>query len=312
MVCDMSLNASMIRELREKTGAGILDCKSALSENQNDLQKAIDWLRKKGLSVAAKKSGRVAAEGLIATKIENNKGCIIEINSETDFVSRNEMFQTFVKNCAFLALGVGGNVEKLNEMKYIDTENSVKEELTKNIATIGENLSIRRIENINLDGEGVIVSYVHNSVHENLGKIGVLIALKSVVDKKILNDLGKKIAMQIAATNPQSINIKNLDKNIVEKERSILLEQAISSGKPREIAEKMVEGRIKKFYQEVVLEEQTYIIDGKLTVKEVIDEFSNSAGDRIEIFDFKKLVLGEGINIDEKDFAAEVAATANQ
>ena len=308
----MSINASKIKELREKTGAGILDCKSALTENQNDLQKAIDWLRKKGLSVAAKKSGRVAAEGLIATKIENNKGCIVEINSETDFVSRNEMFQTFVKNCASLAIYSGGNVEKLNEMRYMDSENLVKEELTKNIATIGENLSIRRIENITLDGEGIIVSYVHNAVNENLGKIGVLIALKSKVDKEILNDIGKKIAMQIAATNPQSINIENLDKELVAKERSILLEQAITSGKPKDIAEKMVEGRIKKFYQEVVLEEQTFIIDGKTSVKQILDDLSNSAGDKIEIFDFKKLVLGEGIDINEKDFAAEVAATVNQ
>ena len=188
----------------------------------------------------------------------------------------------------------------------------LEQELTKNIATIGENLSIRRIENITLDGEGIIVSYVHNAVNENLGKIGVLIALKSKVDKEILNDIGKKIAMQIAATNPQSINIENLDKELVAKEKSILLEQAITSGKPKEIAEKMVEGRIKKFYQEVVLEEQTFIIDGKSSVKQILDDLSNSAGDKIEIFDFKKLVLGEGIDINEKDFAAEVAATVNQ
>ena len=194
----------------------------------------------------------------------------------------------------------------------MDSENLVKEELTKNIATIGENLSIRRIENITLDGEGIIVSYVHNAVNENLGKIGVLIALKSKVDKEILNDIGKKIAMQIAATNPQSINIENLDKELLAKEKSILLEQAITSGKPKDIAEKMVEGRIKKFYQEVVLEEQTFIIDGKSSVKQILDDLSNSAGDKIEIFDFKKLVLGEGIDINEKDFAAEVAATVNQ
>ncbi len=308
----MSLNTNLIKELREKTGAGILDCKSALSENKNDIEKAIDWLRKKGLSVAAKKSGRVAAEGLIGNKIQGDLGCIIEINSETDFVSRNEIFQNFVKNCSLLALKSDGNIETLNKMKYLNTDNSVEEELTKNIATIGENLNIRRIEYIKLDDEGLIVSYIHNSVTENLGKIGVLIALKSKADKMILMDLGKKIAMQIAATNPQSINIKNLNIDLVDKERSILIEQALSSGKPREIAEKMVEGRIKKYYEEVVLEEQTFIIDGKSKVKEIINEFSISTGHEIEIYDFKKLVLGEGINVEEKDFVAEVAATAQQ
>ncbi len=304
--------SNLIKELREKTGAGIVDCKNALVENNHEIEKAIDWLRKKGLSVAAKKSGRVAAEGLIGTHISENKGCVIEINSETDFVSRNKIFQEFVKNCSILSLECNSDVNHLKKMTYLNTDNTVEEELTKNIATIGENLNIRRIGSISLNAEGLIVSYVHNSIGENLGKIGVLVGLQSVTDKKLLQEIGKQIAMHIAATKPLAKSIEDLDTALVENERSILIEQSLSSGKSQEIAEKMVQGRIKKFFQEVVLEEQTFVIDGKSSIKQFIQDQSNICGEKIEITGFKIFVLGDGIDVDEKDFAAEVAETAKK
>ena len=308
----MGLNANLIKELREKSGAGIVDCKNALTENDNNIDKSIDWLRKKGLSVAAKKSGRVAAEGLVGVSIDNNQGCLIEINSETDFVSRNEQFQKFVSDCSKIALTTDGNIDNLLKSKYFGTENSVKDELTKNVATIGENLNIRRVEKITLDSSGSIVSYVHNSVAENLGKIAVILSLKSNADKDNLENIGKKIAMHIAASNPISLNLENLDPNIVDKEKQVLMEQAISSGKPKEIAEKMVEGRIRKFCEDVVLLEQTFVIDGKSKIKDVLKQYSTELGSEISIDSFKMLILGQGIETEEKDFAAEVAATANQ
>ncbi|MDC3063480.1 translation elongation factor Ts [Alphaproteobacteria bacterium] len=307
----MSLNANLIKELREKSGAGIVDCKNALLQNDYDVDKSIDWLRKHGLSVAAKKSGRVAAEGLVGAHIANNEACLIEINSETDFVSRNEQFQKFVSECSKIALTTDGDVETLLKCKFIHGKNSVEEELTKNVATIGENLSIRRIEKIILHGPGLIVSYVHNSVSENLGKIAVLLSLKSNADKKTLENIGKKIAMHIAASNPISLNIDSLDPKIVDKEKQVLIEQAVSSGKPKDIAEKMVEGRIKKFFEEVVLLEQTFVIDGKSKIKDVLKQFSSELGTEISIETFKILILGQGIEVETKDFAAEVAATVN-
>ena len=307
----MSLNANLIKELREKSGAGIVDCKNALLQNDNDLDKAIDWLRKKGLSVAAKKSGRVAAEGLVGVCIDNNEACLIEINSETDFVSRNEQFQSFVSDCSKIALTTDGNLENLLKSRFINGENTVQEELTKNVATIGENLNIRRIEKITLNKPGQIVSYVHNSVSENLGKIAVILSLKSSADKNSLDSIGKKIAMHIAASNPISLNLESLDPNIVEKEKQVLIEQAISSGKPKDIAEKMVQGRIRKFCEDVVLLEQTYVIDGKSKIKDVLKQYSSELGSEVSIDSFKMLILGQGIDVEEKDFAAEVAATAN-
>ena len=308
----MSLIANLIKELREKSGAGIVDCKNALIENDNDIDKSIDWLRKKGLSVAAKKSGRIAAEGLVGVHIDNNQGCLIEINSETDFVSRNEQFQKFVSDCSKIALNTDGNIDDLLNSKYIQSENSVKDELTKNVATIGENLNIRRIEKITLDDNGSIVSYIHNSVSENLGKIGVILSLKSNADKISLEDIGKKIAMHIAASNPISLNLDDLDPKIVDKEKQVLVEQAISSGKPKDIAEKMVKGRIRKFCEDVVLLEQTFVIDGKSKIKDVLKQYSTELGTEVSIDSFKMLILGQGIETEEKDFAAEVAATANQ
>ena len=308
----MSLNANLIKELREKSGAGIVDCKNALLQNDNDIDKSIDWLRKKGLSVAAKKSGRVAAEGLVGVHIDNNQACLIEINSETDFVSRNEQFQKFVNDCSKIAITTDGVLDSLLKSKFIESDNTVEDELTKNIATIGENLNIRRIEKITLDGPGSIISYVHNSVSENLGKIAVILSLKSNANQNSLENIGKKIAMHIAASNPISLNMDGLDPKIVNKEKQVLIEQAISSGKPKEIAEKMVEGRIRKFCDEVVLLEQTFVIDGKTKIKDVLKQYSSELGTEVSIGSFKMLILGQGIEVEEKDFAAEVAATANQ
>ncbi len=307
----MSLNANLIKELREKSGAGIVDCKNALSENDNDIEKSIDWLRKKGLSVAAKKSGRVAAEGLVGVNIEGNEACLIEVNAETDFVSRNEKFQKFVNDCSKIALKSDGNVENFLKLNYINSASTVQEELTKNVATIGENLNIRRIEKVSLNEPGLIVSYVHNSVVENLGKIAVVIALKSSGSKEKLHDIGKKIAMHIAASNPISLDLESLDPNVIEKEKQVLIEQAISSGKPKEIAEKMVQGRIKKFCEEIVLLEQNFVIDGKTKIKDVLKQSSQELEDEVSVSSFKILILGQGIEVEEKDFAAEVAATVN-
>ena len=307
----MSLNANLIKELREKSGAGIVDCKNALLQNDNDVDRSIDWLRKKGLSVAAKKSGRVAAQGLVGVHISNNKACLIEINSETDFVSRNEQFQKFVSDCSKIALSSNGDIESLLRSNFIEGDNTVEDELTKNIATIGENLRIRKIEKITLNDPGLIVSYVHNSVSENLGKIAVILSLKSNADQNSLDKIGKKIAMHIAASNPISLNLDNLDPKIIDKEKQVLIEQAISSGKPKDIAEKIVEGRVRKFCEEVVLLEQTFVIDGKSKIKDVLKQYSNKLGTEVSIDTFKMLILGQGIEVEEKDFAAEVAATAN-
>ena len=307
----MSLNANLIKELREKSGAGIVDCKNALLQNDNDVDRSIDWLRKKGLSVAAKKSGRVAAQGLVGVHISNNKACLIEINSETDFVSRNEQFQKFVSDCSKIALSSNGDIESFLRSNFIEGDNTVKDELTKNIATIGENLKIRKIEKITLNDPGLIVSYVHNSVSENLGKIAVILSLKSNADQNSLDKIGKKIAMHIAASNPISLNLDNLDPKIIDKEKQVLIEQAISSGKPKDIAEKIVEGRVRKFCEEVVLLEQTFVIDGKSKIKDVLKQYSNQLGTEVSIDTFKMLILGQGIEVEEKDFAAEVAATAN-
>ena len=306
----MTNNTNLIKELREKTGAGIVDCKNALTENNYEIEEAVDWLRKKGLSVAAKKSGRVAAEGLIGIHISGNRGSIIEINSETDFVSRNQIFQEFVKNCSVLSLDCNTDVNQLKRMTYLNLDNNVEEELTKNIAKIGENLNIRRIDSLNLNTDGLIISYVHNSVGENLGKIGVLVGLESSADKKQLLEIGRQIAMHIAATKPLAKSINELDPKLVENEKSILIEQSLSAGKSKEIAEKMVEGRIKKYFQEVVLEEQIFVIDGKSSIKQFVEEQSNICGNKIEISNFKIFVLGDGINVVEKNFADEVAETA--
>ncbi len=305
----MDLSASMVKELREKSGAGMMDCKKALVETNGKMEDAIDWLRKKGLSAVQKKSGRIAAEGLVGININGKKGAMIEINSETDFVARNELFQEFVNSCSKLITTNKVDIETLKNLSYPDSDRSVEQELNHNIATIGENMNIRRLEYLEIS-EGVLVSYIHNKVTETLGKLGVIVAIQSKSKDNKLLEIGKQIAMHIAATSPKSLNIDDLDNDLVQREKDVLIDQAISSGKPKEIAEKMVQGRMQKFFQEVVLNEQISVIDGETKIKDLIKKLSTDLGTEVIIRDFKILKLGEGIEIAENDFAAEVAATA--
>lgn len=307
----MSLTAAMVKELREKSGAGMMDCKKALSENNGQMEDAIDWLRKKGLASVSKKSGRVAAEGLVGINVKNNSGVIIEINSETDFVSRNEIFQNFVKNCGELALSKKSNIEELKKLPYPDSERTVDEELANNIATIGENMNIRRLEFLEVS-EGGLFSYIHNSTAEGLGRLGVLVSLKSKLNVDELSALGKQIAMHVAATSPKSLSIDDLDEQIVNRERQVLIDQAITSGKPKEIADKIVQGRMHKFYQEVVLNEQVSVLDGETKIKDLVKNFSKEKNSDIELTGFKMIKLGDGIEVEETNFAEEVAATAGK
>ena len=305
----MNLSASMVKELREKSGAGMMDCKKALVESNGNMEDAIDWLRKQGLSAVAKKSNRVAAEGLIGISISEVKGAIVEINSETDFVARNELFQNFVKNCSNLVLSNKSDINVLKKLPFPDSDRTVDQELNNNIATIGENMNIRRVEYLEVS-EGVVASYIHNKIAEDLGKLGVLVAIESQAKKSQLLDVGKQIAMHIAATSPKALNIDDLDNDLVKREKEVLIDQAMSTGKPKEIAEKMVQGRLQKFFQEVVLNEQVSVIDGETKIKDVIKKLSDDLGTEVKIKDFKILKLGEGIEVAENDFAAEVAATA--
>ena len=305
----MALSASIIKELRVKSGAGMMDCKKALVETDGNMEEAIDWLRKKGLSAVAKKSGRVAAEGLIGVTINNNFGAMVEINSETDFVARNELFQSFVKTCSTLVLSSKNDIEALKNLPFPNTDRTVNQELANNISTIGENMNIRRVEFLEVF-EGMLVSYVHNSVVDGLGRLGVLVALESKAKNNDLFETGKQVAMHIAATSPKSLNIEDLDPEIVERERQVLTDQALASGKPKEIAEKIVQGRMNKFYQEVVLNEQVSVVDGETKIKDLIKKLSLDINHDVKIKDFKILKLGEGIDVSESNFAAEVAATA--
>ncbi|MDR2158185.1 MAG: translation elongation factor Ts [Holosporaceae bacterium] len=301
------IKATEVKALRDRTGAGMMDCKKALVECDGNLENAVDWLRKKGLAAAAKKSGRVAAEGLIGVCVEGKSGAIVEINAETDFVARNELFQKYVGDVVKIARKNNCDVETLKTLKYPETERNVSEELTNLIAVIGENMGIRRTAYLSVS-EGVVASYVHNKVSPDLGKIGILVALESSGDKEKLLDLGKKIAMHVAAANPQSLSIEDLDPSLLERERNVVLDQAKSMGKPAEFIEKIVEGRIRKFYEEVVLLEQVFVIDGSAKVKDVVANASQEIGATTTIKGFVKFVLGEGIEKQSVDFAAEVAA----
>ena len=303
----MSVTAALVKELREKSGAGMMDCKKALNETNGDMDAAIDWLRTKGLAAAAKKSGRVASEGLVAISVSGTLGALVELNSETDFVSRNDDFQTFAKTLSSLAL-TASDIEALKAMDYPNTGRTVAEELTHKIATIGENMSLRRMEKVSVES-GAIVPYIHNATADGLGRIGVLVGLSSSADSAVLSGLGKQIAMHIAATTPASISVDDLDPEMVARERDVLIEQAKASGKPQEIAEKMVEGRLRKYYEEVVLLEQTFVIDGETKVGNVIEATAKDAGADIKLTHFAHFILGDGIEKEESDFAAEVAAT---
>jgi elongation factor Ts len=302
----------MVKELRTSTGAGMMDCKQALTENNGDMQAAIDWLRTKGLSKAAKKSDRVAAEGLVGVTASGTSGAVVEVNSETDFVARNEQFQELVSQIAGLSTDTGGDVEKLLAANYPTGGGTVDDVLKETIATIGENMTVRRAATISV-GEGVVSDYVHNAVagHKTLGKIGVLVALESSADTEKLSAFGRQLAMHIAAAAPLAMSIDELDSDAIEKERAIYLEQAKESGKPQEIIEKMVEGRLRKeFFQQVVLPQQTFVIDGKATVEQAVKNAEKDLGAPVKIAGFVRFALGEGIEKKEDDFAAEVAAAA--
>ncbi len=303
------ITAAQVKSLREKTGAGMMDCKKALTESGGELEAATDWLRKKGLSSAAKKSGRVAAEGLVGVLVEGGKGAVVEVNSETDFVARNETFQGFVRQVTASALAADGDVEALKAAAYPDSGRSVDEELTEMIATIGENMDVRRAAVLSV-GKGVIASYVHSAVAPGTGRIGVLVALASEGDADKLGALGKQLAMHIAASDPQAVSTDQLDPAVVSRERKFLKEQAIASGKPPEIAEKMVEGRLRKFYEEIVLLEQTFVIDTDKKVGQAIEAAAGEIGAGVEVTGFVRFALGEGIERKEDDFAVEVAELA--
>ena len=302
----MSVTVALVKELRDKSGAGMMDCKKALGETDGNLDAAIDWLRTKGLAAAAKKSGRVAAEGLVGIAVDGTRGAVVELNAETDFVARNSEFQSFVSSLANLALG-STDLDELKALNYPNTGRNVADELTQKIATIGENMSLRRMQGVEVSN-GAIVPYMHNATAPGLGRIGVLVALESTADEEALVSLGKQIAMHIAATAPASISIEDLDTEAVSREREVLIEQAKSSGKPQEIAEKMVEGRMSKYYQEVVLLEQTSVIDGETRIADVISNAEKEAGVDIVLSAFVRFNLGEGVEKEESDFAAEVAA----
>ncbi|MBP2298581.1 translation elongation factor Ts [Azospirillum picis] len=303
------ITASLVKELREKTGAGMMDCKKALNETQGDLEGAVDWLRKKGLAAAAKKSGRVAAEGLVAVATAGTKGAVVEVNAETDFVARNDKFQAFAAKAAELALSTGGDVEALKAATYPGTSHTAQDELTSLIATVGENMNLRRSVALSVSA-GVVVSYVHSAIAPGLGKIGVLVALESTGDTAKLADLGKQIAMHIAAARPDALDIADVDSSALERERSVLAEQARASGKPENIIEKMVEGRVRKYYEEVCLLEQTYVIDGETKVRKVVENAAKDIGAPVKVTAFTRFALGEGIEKAQSDFAAEVAAAA--
>jgi elongation factor Ts len=297
-----------VKELRERTGAGMMDCKKALAENNGDMEASVDWLRAKGLAAAAKKAGRTAAEGLVGVAVEGTKGAVIEVNSETDFVAKNDQFQEFVRNVAALALQANGNVEALKSAAY-PTGGTVEEKLTDNIATIGENQSLRRAALLEVS-EGAVVSYVHNAVAPGMGKIGVLVALESAASAETLTALGKQIAMHIAAANPLALTAEDLDPALIERERSIAIEKAKESGKPDNIVEKMVEGAMAKFRKENALLSQLFVIDNKTPVADVVAQAGKDAGSPIALKAFQRFQLGEGIEKAESDFAAEVAAAA--
>jgi elongation factor Ts len=302
------ITAAAVKELRERTGAGMMDCKKALAETNGDMEAAIDWLRAKGLSAAAKKAGRTAAEGLVGVAVEGTRGAVAEVNSETDFVAKNEQFQDFVRNVASLALQTGGDVEALKGAAY-PGGGTVEEKLTDNIATIGENQSLRRSAIVSV-GQGAVVSYVHNAVAPGLGKIGVLVALESAAGADALQALGKQLAMHIAAANPLALNADGLDPALVERERGIAMEKARESGKPDNIIEKMVEGGLAKFRKDNALLSQLFVMDNKTPVADVVAAAAKEAGAAIELASFVRFQIGEGIERQESDFAAEVAAAA--
>jgi elongation factor Ts len=303
------ITAALVKELREKSGAGMMDCKKALSENNGDIEAAIDWLRAKGIAKADKKSGRTAAEGLIGIAGAGHKAVVIELNSETDFVARNDAFQDLVRGVAQVALGTDGTVDAISAATYPASGKPVADTIKDAIATIGENMTLRRAAKLEVE-HGVVATYIHNAAGDGIGKLGVLVALKSVGDKEVLSSLGRQIAMHVAATNPLAVRAEEVDAAVAERERNVFIEQARESGKPEAIIEKMVEGRMRKFFEEVALLSQAFVINPDVTVGQAVKDAEKLAGAAIEVTGMARLLLGEGVEKEESDFAAEVAAVA--
>ena len=291
----MAITATMVKDLRDKTGAGMMDCKAALNETNGDVEAAIDWLRAKGLSKAAKKAGRVAAEGLIGLAADAKEAALVEVNSETDFVARNDTFQTMASGIAKVALAAKGDLDKLAKAKFPGGSASVADTIKEMIGTIGENMTLRRTAYLAAKN-GAVASYLHNVMAPGLGKIGVIVALESTGDSEQLKAFGKQVAMHIAAANPQSVDVDSLDKSVIERERAVLTEQAKESGKPASVIEKMVEGRIRKFYEEVVLLAQAFVHDPDTTVAKALADAEKTAGAPIKITGFYRFALGEGVD----------------
>jgi len=302
------ITAALVKSLREKTGAGMMDCKKALTENGGHMEASVDWLRSQGLAAAAKKAGRAASEGLVGIASNGTKGAVVELNVETDFVARNESFQDFVESLVQIALAGDGDVEALKAADHPAGEN-VTEQLTQLISTIGENMDLRRSAVLEVEN-GVVSTYVHNAMKPGLGKIGVLVALESTADAIAVGALGKQIAMHVAASSPLALTRDDVDADDLERERNILIEQARDSGKPEEIIEKMVEGRLRKYYEEICLLEQTYVIDTDNNVEKAVEVAAKEIGAPVSIKGFVRFALGEGVEKEEEDFAAEVAAVA--
>ena len=301
--------AAMVKELREATGAGMMDCKNALTESDGDMEAAIDWLRAKGLSKAAKKASRVAAEGLVGVSVDGTVGAAVEVNSETDFVARNPEFQGLVTTISSLAPAAGGDVDKLNSVEFPGAGKSVADKITELVGTIGENMALRRTASVSVNN-GVVATYVHNQVAPGVGKIGVLVAIETTADKAAAEAFGKQVAMHVAAAAPLALTPQEIKADIVERERAVFTEQARESGKPDNIVEKMVEGRIRKFYEESVLLSQAFVINPELSVAKAAEEAGKEAGGDMKITGFVRLQLGEGIEKESDDFAAEVAKAA--
>ena len=307
----MSVSAQQVKELRELTGAGMMDCKAALGETGGDMEAAVDWLRKKGISKADKKAGRTAAEGLIGADSGLREAALVEVNSETDFVARNAEFQELVRNIAKVALAFDGDADKVAAANYPGSDKSVAETIRDAVATIGENLSFRRSVKLSA-GQGAVATYIHNAVADNLGKIGVLVAIETPGNAEAAHAFARQVAMHVAATSPLALTPEELDPAVVERERAIFAEQARASGKPDNVVEKMIEGRLRKFYEEVVLLKQAFVLNPDLTVEKALKEAEKEIGAEARISGFVRFALGEGIDKGANDFAAEVAAAAGQ
>jgi elongation factor Ts len=305
----MNISATQVKDLREKTGAGMMDCKAALIETGGDIEAAIDWLRAKGLSKAAKKAGRVAAEGLVGVAVDGTRAAVVEVNSETDFVARNEAFQALVRGVASVAVANGGDRDRTAAATFPGKSHSVEDEVKERVATIGENMTFRRSHGLSVSS-GVVAPYVHSAIADGVGKIGVLVALESTGRTDELLKLGRQVAMHVAATNPLALAAEDIDPGVVERERGIFIEQARESGKPENVIEKMVEGRIRKFFEESTLLKQAFVINPDQTVEQAVKAAEATVGAPIKVAAFVRFALGEGVEKEEADFAAEVAAAA--